>query len=99
MGRLKPPDCKSYYTVKVIKAVVSNKKVDIWINGKYNPETDPHMVKCFVKDAQVIQDGNETSLQKMDTGKTVYPYRGKMNLHPYLIPTYKLLQDRSQTCM
>ena len=64
------------------------KKVDIWINGKeYNRETDPHMVKRFVKDAQVIQDGNETSLQKMDTGKTVYLYRGKMNLNPYLIPT------------
>ena len=73
--------------VKVIKTVVSAKKVYIWVNGKeYNRETDPHMVKRFVKDAQVIQDGNETSLQKMG-GKTVYPYRGKMNLHPYLRPT------------
>lgn len=87
MGSPKPLDCKTYL-VKVIKTVVSAKKVDIWINGKeYSRETDPHIVKRFVKDAQVIQDGNKMSLQKMDTGKTVYPYRGKMNLHPYLIPT------------
>lgn len=56
------------------------------------------MVKWFYKDAKVIEEVKEMSLQKMGTRKTRYPYsKKKMNLHPYLTQhqNYLKIEHRS----